>query len=160
MFQTAVNLFTMSSKCIFFFAKNKFDPVKKVSNKMFVSARWLSAYISQSYYRSSVKTGSSIDWLCSTCNVPQTESSPILANEYNRTYLLILKRLSRRSSCLRWVFYSSSARLRGSFWSKESRLPRRTETSPGYPSLGSSSQAGYIKLQKSDLGSPRRCVPA
>ena len=50
---------------------------------MFVSARWLSAYISQSYYRSSVKTGSSIDWLSSTCDVSQGESTPILFSESN-----------------------------------------------------------------------------
>ena len=37
--------------------------------------------VSQSSYRSAVKTGSSIDWLCSTCDVPQAESTPILFSE-------------------------------------------------------------------------------
>ena len=37
--------------------------------------------VSQSSYRSAVKTGSSIDWLCSTCVVPQAESTPILFSE-------------------------------------------------------------------------------
>ena len=37
--------------------------------------------ISQSSYRSAVKTGSLINWFCSTCDVPQAENTPILFSE-------------------------------------------------------------------------------
>ena len=37
--------------------------------------------VSQSSYRSTIKTGFSIEWLCSTCGDPQAESMPILFSE-------------------------------------------------------------------------------
>lgn len=72
----------MSSKCIF--CKRQVRP-RQEGLQCDGCLRWqhrtCETGVSQSSYRSAVKTGSSIDWLCSTCDVPQAESTPILFSE-------------------------------------------------------------------------------
>ena len=80
----------MSSKCIF--CKRQVRP-RQEGFQCDGCLRWqhrtCETGVSQSSYRSAVKTGSSIDWLCSTCDVPQAESTPILFSESD--LILILK---------------------------------------------------------------------
>ena len=74
--------FTMSSKCIF--CKQQVRP-RQEGLQCDGCLRWqhrtCETGVSQSSYRSAVKTGSSIDWFCSTRDVPQAESTRILFSE-------------------------------------------------------------------------------
>ena len=74
--------FTMSSKCIF--CKQQVRP-RQGGLQCDGCLRWqhrtCETGVSQSSYRSAVKTGSSINWFCSTRDVPQAESTRILFSE-------------------------------------------------------------------------------